>query len=147
MARQRFPAGIAFPARHSEKKLWVARWWEDVIQKQTALRSGRLRRSGSESGPSQNFRTRRLAMQVLSPERLGSINNGKAHDHLVRPYILAISSRTIADARGFADTQSMLNPEALSVHARRASQSSFRPVDSFVNSRAGRVAKFPQPKT
>ena len=63
-------------------KLWVARWWEDVIQADGTL--GRLRRS-EVIGTVAEFPTRRKAMQVLS-QRLGSINSGKARPQSVRKF-------------------------------------------------------------
>jgi hypothetical protein len=79
-----FGLNVVFPqfqVRISHR-LWVARWWEDVIQADGTL--GRLRRS-EVIGTVAEFPTRRLAMQVLS-QRLGSINNGKARPRSVRAF-------------------------------------------------------------
>ena len=81
MARRGFQQGSLFQ-RGTRRKLWVARWWEDVIQADGTL--GRLRRS-EVIGTVAEFPTRRLAMQVLS-QRLGSINNGKARPQSVRTF-------------------------------------------------------------
>src|SRR5580658_4793711 len=81
MARRGFQQGSLFQ-RGTRRKLWVARWWEDVIQANGTL--GRLRRS-EVIGTVAEFPTRRLAMQVLS-QRLGSINNGKARPQSVRTF-------------------------------------------------------------
>jgi len=81
MARRGFQQGSLFQ-RGTRRKLWVARWWEDVIQTDGTL--GRLRRS-EVIGTVAEFPTRRLAMQVLS-QRLGSINNGKARPQSVRTF-------------------------------------------------------------
>src|SRR5882724_5283544 len=81
MARRGFQQGSLFQ-RGTRRKLWVARWWEDVIQADGTL--GRLRRS-EVIGTVAEFPTRRLAMQVLS-QRLGSINGGKARPQSVRKF-------------------------------------------------------------
>ena len=81
MARRGFQQGSLFQ-RGTRRKLWVARWWEDVIQSDGTL--GRLRRS-EVIGTVAEFPTRRLAMQVLS-QRLGSINSGKARPQSVRTF-------------------------------------------------------------
>jgi len=81
MARRGFQQGSLFQ-RGTRRKLWVARWWEDVIQADGTL--GRLRRS-EVIGTVAEFPTRRLAMQVLS-QRLGSVNNGKARPQSVRAF-------------------------------------------------------------
>jgi len=81
MARRGFQQGSLFQ-RGTRRKLWVARWWDDVIQADGTL--GRLRRS-EVIGSVAEFPTRRLAMQVLS-QRLGSINNGKARPQSVRTF-------------------------------------------------------------
>jgi len=62
MARRGFQQGSLFQ-RGTRRKVWVARWWEDVIQADGAL--GRLRRS-EVIGTVAEYPTRRLAMQVLS---------------------------------------------------------------------------------
>jgi len=81
MARRGFQQGSLFQ-RGTRRKLWVARWWEDVIQSDGT--PGRLRRS-EVIGTVAEFPTRRLAMQVLSP-RLGSVNSGKARPQSVRTF-------------------------------------------------------------
>src|SRR5260370_10995884 len=81
MARRGFQQGSLFE-RGTRRKLWVARWWEDVIQADGTR--GRLRRS-EVIGTVAEFPTRRLAMQVLS-QRLGSINSGKARPQSVRKF-------------------------------------------------------------
>lgn len=81
MARRGFQQGSLFQ-RGTRRKVWVARWWEDVIQVDGTL--GRLRRS-EVIGTVAEFPTRRLAMQVLS-QRLGSVNSGKARPQSVRTF-------------------------------------------------------------
>ena len=81
MARRGFQQGSLF-RRGTRRKVWVARWWEDVIQADGTL--GRLRRS-EVIGTVAEFPTRRLAMQVLS-QRLGTINTGKARPQSVRTF-------------------------------------------------------------
>jgi integrase len=81
MARRGFQQGSLF-RRGTRRKVWVARWWEDVIQADGTL--GRLRRS-EVIGTVAEFPTRRLAMQVLS-QRLGTINTGKARPTSVRTF-------------------------------------------------------------
>ncbi len=80
-ARRGFQQGSLFQ-RGTRRKLWVARWWEDVIQADGTL--GGLRQS-EVIGTVAEFPTRRLAMQVLF-QRLGSINNGKARPQSVRTF-------------------------------------------------------------
>ena len=100
MARRGFQQGSLFQ-RGTRRKLWVARWWEDVIQSDGTL--GRLRRS-EVIGTVAEFPTRRLAMQeVLSQRaRVHQQRQGKTRSPSVP---LAISSRTIMDACSFAHTQ------------------------------------------
>jgi integrase len=81
MARRGFQQGSLF-RRGTRKKVWVARWWEDVIHTDGTL--GRLRRS-EVIGTVADFPTRRRAMQVLS-QRLGSINSGKARPQSIRTF-------------------------------------------------------------
>jgi len=81
MARRGFQQGSLFQ-RGTRRKVWVARWWEDVIQADGTL--GRLRRS-EVIGTVAEYPTRRRAMQVLS-QRLGSINSGKARPQSVRTF-------------------------------------------------------------
>ena len=66
----------------TRRKVWAARWWEDVIQAGGTL--GRLRRS-EVIGTVAEFPTRGLAMQALS-RRLGSVNSGKARPQSVRTF-------------------------------------------------------------
>jgi integrase len=81
MARRGFQQGSLF-RRGTRRRVWVARWWEDVIQADGTL--GRLRRS-EVIGTVAEFPTRRLAMQALS-QRLGTINTGKARPQSVRTF-------------------------------------------------------------
>ena len=81
MARRGFQQGSLFQ-RGTRRKVWVARWWEDVIQADGTV--GRLRRS-EVIGTVADHPTRRRAMQVLS-QRLGSINSGKARPQSVRTF-------------------------------------------------------------
>jgi integrase-like protein len=81
MARRGFQQGSLF-RRGTRRKVWVARWWEDVIQADGTL--DRLRRS-EVIGTVAEFPTRRLAMQAMS-QRLGTINTGKARPQSVRTF-------------------------------------------------------------
>jgi integrase len=81
MARRGFQQGSLF-RRGTRRKVWVARWWEDVIQADGTL--GRLRRS-EVIGTVTEFPTRRLAMRALS-QRLEAINTGKARPQSVRTF-------------------------------------------------------------
>src|SRR5467141_4960076 len=81
MARRGFQQGMLFQ-RGTRRKLWVARWWEDVIQVDGTL--GRLRRS-EVIGTIAEFPTRRKAMQVLS-QKLRPINRGDARPQSVRTF-------------------------------------------------------------
>jgi integrase len=81
MARRGFQQGMLFQ-RGARRKLWVARWWEDVIQTDGTL--GRLRRS-EVIGTVAEFPTRRKAMQVLS-QKLRAINRGDARPQSVRTF-------------------------------------------------------------
>ena len=81
MARRGFQQGMLFQ-RGTRRKLWVARWWEDVIQVDGTL--GRLRRS-EVIGTVTEFPTRRKAMQVLS-QKLRAINRGEARPQSVRTF-------------------------------------------------------------
>jgi integrase len=81
MARRGFQQGSLF-RRGTRKKVWVARWWEDVIHTDGTF--GRLRRS-EVIGAVADYPTRRRAMQVLS-QRLGSINSGKARPQSIRTF-------------------------------------------------------------
>ena len=79
MARRGFQQGSLFQ-RGTRRKVWVARWWEDVIHTDGTL--GRLRRS-EVIGTVAEFPTRRRAMQVLS-QRLWPVNSGKARPQSIR---------------------------------------------------------------
>ena len=81
MARRGFQQGSLF-RRGTRRKVWVARWWEDVIHTDGTL--GRLRRS-EVIGTVADFPTRRCAMQALS-QRLGSVNSGKARPQSIRTF-------------------------------------------------------------
>jgi integrase len=81
MARRGFQQGSLFK-RGTRRKVWVARWWEDVIR--TDGTHGRLRRS-EVIGTVIELPTRRLAMQALS-EKLGHINSGNARPQSVRTF-------------------------------------------------------------
>ena len=70
MARRRFQRGSLFQ-RGKRQRVWVARWWEDIIRPDGTL--GRKRRA-EVIGTVAELPTRRKAMQVLS-ERLRSINS------------------------------------------------------------------------
>ena len=60
MVRRRFQRGSLFK-RGKREKVWVARWWEDVITADGTM--GRVRRS-IVIGTVEEFTTRRLAMQT-----------------------------------------------------------------------------------
>lgn len=81
MARRSFQQGSLFQ-RGTRRKLWVARWWEDVIQVDGTL--GRLRRS-EVIGTVAELPTRRKAMQVLS-QKLRAINRGDARPQSIRTF-------------------------------------------------------------
>ena len=81
MARRGFQQGSLFQ-RGTRRRVWVARWWEDVIHTDGTL--GRLRRS-EVIGTVAELPTRRRAMQVLS-QRLGSINGGKVPAQSIRTF-------------------------------------------------------------
>src|SRR5712664_1920769 len=69
MARRGFQQGMLFQ-RGARRKVWVARWWVDVIQVGGTL--GRIRRS-EVIGTVADLPTRRKAMQVLS-QKLRAVN-------------------------------------------------------------------------
>jgi hypothetical protein len=77
MVRRRFQRGSLFK-RGKREKVWVARWWEDVINADGTM--GRMRRS-IVIGTIAEFATRRLAMRALS-ERLRSLNSASQRPHL-----------------------------------------------------------------
>jgi integrase len=81
MARRGFQQGSLFQ-RGIRRKVWVARWWEDVIQADGT--PGRLRRS-EILGTVAEFPTRRLALLVMS-QRLGTVNSGKARPQSLRTF-------------------------------------------------------------
>jgi integrase len=81
MARRGFQQGSLFQ-RGTRKKVWVARWREDVIQTDGTIRRVRV---SQEIGPVAQFPSRRLAMQVLSL-KLASINNGTAKPQSIRTF-------------------------------------------------------------
>jgi integrase len=81
LARRGFQQGSLFQ-RGTRRKLWVVRWWEDVIQADGT--PGRLRRSEVIRTVAESP-ARRMAMQVLS-QKLGSINSGKARPQSVRTF-------------------------------------------------------------
>ena len=83
MARRSFQQGSLFQ-RGTRRKVWVARWLEDVIQADGTF--GRMRRS-EVIGAVAELPTRRQAMLVLS-DRLHSLNSGT-----IRPQ----SNRTFGD--------------------------------------------------
>jgi hypothetical protein len=79
MVRRRFQRGSLFK-RGKREKVWVARWWEDVINADGTM--GRMRRS-IVIGTVAEFATRRLAMRALS-ERLRSLNSGSQRPQTMR---------------------------------------------------------------
>jgi hypothetical protein len=81
MTHRGFQQGMLFQ-RGTRRKLWVARWWEDVIQANGAL--GRLRRS-EVIGTVAEYPTRRQAMQVLS-QKLRALNHGDARPQSTRTF-------------------------------------------------------------
>jgi hypothetical protein len=72
MARRRFQQGSLF-LRGKRERVWVARWWEDVIRPDGT--PGRIRKA-EVIGSLADLPTKRLARQVLT-ERLGRLNNGR----------------------------------------------------------------------
>jgi integrase len=79
MVRRRFQRGSLFK-RGKREKVWVARWWEDVINADGTM--GRMRRS-IVIGTVAEFTTRRLALRALS-ERLRSLNSGSQRPQAMR---------------------------------------------------------------
>ena len=79
MARRRFQRGSLFQ-RGRRQKVWVARWWEDIINADGTM--GRMRRS-VVIGTVAELATRRLAMRALS-ERLRSLNSGSQRPQAMR---------------------------------------------------------------
>lgn len=81
MARRGFQQGMLFQ-RGTRRKVWVARWWVDVIQVGGTL--GRIRRS-EVIGTVADLPTRRKAMQVLS-QKLKAVNSDDARPQSVRTF-------------------------------------------------------------
>lgn len=81
MARRGFQQGSLFK-RGIRRKVWVGRWWEDVVEAGGALK--RLRRS-EVIGTVAELPTRREAMQAMAA-RLGTINSGKAKAQSTRTF-------------------------------------------------------------
>jgi integrase len=81
MARRGFQQG-SLTQRGTRRKVWFARWWEDVRESDGTLR--RVRRAQT-LGPVAQFPSRRAAMQVLSG-LLGDINSGKAKPSVMRTF-------------------------------------------------------------
>jgi integrase len=81
MARRGFQLGMLFQ-RGTRRKVWVARWWVDVIQVGGTL--GRIRRS-EVIGTVADLPTRRKAMQVLS-QKLRAVNGGDARPQSIRTF-------------------------------------------------------------
>src|ERR1017187_9531400 len=79
MVRRRFQRGSLFK-RGKRQKVWVARWWEDVINADGTM--GKMRRS-TVIGTVAEFATRRLAMNALS-ERLRFLNSGSQRPQTMR---------------------------------------------------------------
>ena len=81
MARRSFQQGSLFQ-RGTRRRLWVARWWEDVIKADGT--PSRLRRS-EIVGTVAELPTRRKAMLVLS-QKLRAINTGEARPQTIRTF-------------------------------------------------------------
>jgi integrase len=81
MVRRGFQQGMLFQ-RGTRRKVWVARWWVDVIQVGGTL--GRIRRS-EVIGTVADLPTRRKAMQVLS-QKLRAVNSGDARPQSIRTF-------------------------------------------------------------
>ncbi len=79
MVRRRYQRGSLFK-RGKRERVWVARWWEDVINADGTM--GRMRRS-MVIGTVAELTTRRLAMHALS-QRLLLLNNGSQHPQAMR---------------------------------------------------------------
>ncbi len=79
MVRRRFQRGSLFK-RGKREKVWVARWWEDIINADGTM--GKMRRS-IVIGTVVDFATRRLAMSALT-ERLRSVNSGTQRPQAMR---------------------------------------------------------------
>jgi integrase len=81
MARRRFQQGSLFQ-RGTRHKVWVARWWEEVIKPDGTI--GRSRR-GEVLGTIAEIGSRSRAMEVLS-RRLNTINSGNHRPQSTRCY-------------------------------------------------------------
>ena len=81
MARKRFQQGSLFK-RGTQRKVWVARWWEEVINLDGSI--GRRRRA-EVLGTVAELGSRSHAMEVLS-RRLNSINSGSYRPQSTRCY-------------------------------------------------------------
>jgi integrase len=81
MARKRFQQGSLFK-RGTQRKVWVARWWEEVINLDGSI--GRRRRA-EVLGTVAELGSRSHAMDVLS-RRLNSINSGSHRPQSTRCY-------------------------------------------------------------
>ena len=136
MARRRFQRGSLFK-RGKREKVWVARWWEDVINADGTM--GRMRRS-IVIGTVAEFTTRRLAMRAFS-DRLRSLNERKstATDHA---HIKGFRADGLG-TRCASDTQ-VRNTNALQIHAWRSFDSRHSVNGDFLTSRAKRSRLFSQ---
>jgi len=81
MARRRFQQGSVFK-RGTQRKVWVARWWEEVINPNGSI--GRTRRA-EVLGTVAELGSRSRAMDVLS-RRLNPINSGSHRPQSTRCY-------------------------------------------------------------
>jgi len=81
MARRRFQQGSLFQ-RGTRQKVWVARWWEEVINPDGSI--GRRRRA-EVLGTVAELSTRSRAMEILSM-RLNPINSGTYRPQSVRRF-------------------------------------------------------------
>src|SRR6266705_3273210 len=88
MARRGFQQGSLFQ-RGTRRKVWVARWWEDVIQADGTL--SRLRRSQVIG----TIPTRRLAMQALSQRQLRELTREELQSFLSRKLKGGLSWETV----------------------------------------------------
>ena len=82
MARRRYQSGCLFK-RGTRRKVWVARWREDVILADGSR--GRLQRS-IVLGLVSDMPTRRVA-QVVLDERLATINGGRHRPKSVLSFV------------------------------------------------------------
>jgi integrase len=79
MVRRRFQRGSLFK-RGKRERVWVARWWEDVINADGT--NGRIRRS-MVVGSVADLPSRRLALRLLT-ERLQTLNSGSSRPQVMR---------------------------------------------------------------